>query len=513
MSDQQSFASLAWSRKGKVTRGTGQQLGRKVIPEPDSSSMIAVGAGMLAWIARRAKRRASSPGFESIEWIGGRGFSRARSIFIVLVVLLAGSGLVAAQGAAQDMDSDGIPDAYEDSTIDGNTQTLDLDKTVPNDAQMDFDLDGVINLVEYQNNSAAWEFRDPLACGTLCHPIVNSFSIDKHLLLQTGPGQITVTWSTSHAEEVRIEPFGSVSPSGSATFSIEETTNVVLIATNSNSFRMDAEVVEYYAEQQNNTYDSASQRVLEKTPTLERIYVYGPSGEILSELNADGSPVVEYVYLEGEPIAQLHGAGNTGRYWVHTSHLGTPEMLTTTTREVAWKIRSRPFGETFGVSPSGTSVTQRGRFPGQLFDGATNLHYNWHRFYDPSIGRYISADPIGQRGGVNLYEYAHSNPASLTDPTGEIAFLPFIAAAAYAAIALDFALNADVGFNEEGGFSVSVPPPSMWKNGLPLPISWGFNVTTNSDMSSESQFTCDPDTVGDDSPLMIYAPRPHGGSL
>ena len=85
------------------------------------------------------------------------------------------------------------------------------------------------------------------------------------------------------------------------------------------------------------------------------------------------------------------------------------------------------------------------RFPGQYFDGETGLHYNRFRYYDPSIGRYISADPIGQYGlargdggvftylGVfpqlvgtdalhggnnNLYGYGLNRPSSLIDPFG-----------------------------------------------------------------------------------------------
>jgi len=35
------------------------------------------------------------------------------------------------------------------------------------------------------------------------------------------------------------------------------------------------------------------------------------------------------------------------------------------------------------------------RFPGQYYDRETNLHYNVFRDYDPAIGRYLEADPIG----------------------------------------------------------------------------------------------------------------------
>jgi RHS repeat-associated protein len=44
--------------------------------------------------------------------------------------------------------------------------------------------------------------------------------------------------------------------------------------------------------------------------------------------------------------------------------------------------------------------------------------YNRFRYYDPSLGRYISADPIGQAGGLNVYEYALLNPVSVVDPYG-----------------------------------------------------------------------------------------------
>ncbi|WP_224101122.1 RHS repeat-associated core domain-containing protein [Paraburkholderia caribensis] len=43
--------------------------------------------------------------------------------------------------------------------------------------------------------------------------------------------------------------------------------------------------------------------------------------------------------------------------------------------------------------------------------------YNRYRYYDPHAGRFISKDPIGLSGGINLYQYA-PNPVQWIDPLG-----------------------------------------------------------------------------------------------
>lgn len=75
--------------------------------------------------------------------------------------------------------------------------------------------------------------------------------------------------------------------------------------------------------------------------------------------------------------------------------------------------------DSFGKqTASSGSLTNPFRYTGREFDTETNLSYNRARYFDPLIGRFISADPLGYAGGANAYAYALGNPILFADHSG-----------------------------------------------------------------------------------------------
>ena len=62
--------------------------------------------------------------------------------------------------------------------------------------------------------------------------------------------------------------------------------------------------------------------------------------------------------------------------------------------------------------------TKRYRFNGQELDGMTGLYYYGQRYYAPGFCRWLTPDPIGTNGGINLYQFSESNPITRVDPNG-----------------------------------------------------------------------------------------------
>jgi len=106
--------------------------------------------------------------------------------------------------------------------------------------------------------------------------------------------------------------------------------------------------------------------------------------------------------------------------WYQCDHLGTAMELTSDEGLIGRSNTYRAWGHAREKRPNDTELAQSCnplRFQGQYYDVETGLHFNRHRYYSPQTGRFISRDPIGFAGGLNIYVYA-PNPIEWTDPFG-----------------------------------------------------------------------------------------------
>jgi RHS repeat-associated protein len=203
-------------------------------------------------------------------------------------------------------------------------------------------------------------------------------------------------------------------------------------------------------------------------------FVYDEQGRIIGEYANDGKLIAETIWFNDLPIATLRPKGSNNQiplgtpgttatnannvgtntttnkvnvdiYYVHPDHLGTPRVVTRSVaigaatsglnaiNKAVWSANTDPFGSSLGNSApnenpqlvTGTATQiqtatfrQNLRFPGQMFDAESGKSQNYFRDYDSIIGRYVTSDPVGLKGGMSTFAYVGADPVKFIDPHG-----------------------------------------------------------------------------------------------
>lgn len=162
-------------------------------------------------------------------------------------------------------------------------------------------------------------------------------------------------------------------------------------------------------------------------------YIYAGGGVVGSYVSNDkGTPPtadLDMAYQSGvDPSSAVAEIRKTGPYrYFHTDHLGSIEVITDAAGNSLERLSYDPWGKRRNVDGTVSTDTLKGESSRhgftshEMLDSIGLIHMNG-RVYDPSIGRFISADPTidgaDNLQGYNRYAYVHNNPGTLLDPDG-----------------------------------------------------------------------------------------------
>jgi RHS repeat-associated protein len=143
--------------------------------------------------------------------------------------------------------------------------------------------------------------------------------------------------------------------------------------------------------------------------------------DLMLEVDGAGNALRQYTYWPGVDMphsVQVWAGGQNGKIFYYASdHPGSVMALfnDSASARVVNGYRYGPWGETVLANEA---VPQPLRYMGRELDAATGLYYVRNRWYDVHQARFISEDPLGLAGGINLYAYAENSPTNLRDPYG-----------------------------------------------------------------------------------------------
>ena len=124
----------------------------------------------------------------------------------------------------------------------------------------------------------------------------------------------------------------------------------------------------------------------------------------------------KYIYGPGidQPVCMIEQAESETNYY-HYDALGSVVALSDSSGDTVQTYEYSVYGQ---VAVEDINHPNPYMFAGRRFDIEIGLYYNRARYYNPYTGRFLQADPIGYRGGMNLYTYCVNRPTQLVDPSG-----------------------------------------------------------------------------------------------
>ena len=165
------------------------------------------------------------------------------------------------------------------------------------------------------------------------------------------------------------------------------------------------------------TYNGAGQRMAEKLDgALIKQWVWDGMKPLV-ELNAS-NVVTKRFYAQGMVSGATLPAPATAKFFYSRDHLGSIREVTDNSGVMRARYDYDPYGRKTKLS--GDLEADFG-YTGHYVHAASGLHFAFYRAYDADLARWLSRDPIGERGGINLYGYVNNSPEIFFDPDGKLA--------------------------------------------------------------------------------------------
>ena len=102
-------------------------------------------------------------------------------------------------------------------------------------------------------------------------------------------------------------------------------------------------------------------------------------------------------------------------YYYTRDHLGSVREMLNSSGTIVARYSYDPYGRVTLVSGSNLATMQ---YAGYYAHATSGLNLTWYRGYDPNTGKWLSRDPIGTKGGINLYDYSFDDPINRIDLWG-----------------------------------------------------------------------------------------------